>query len=108
MSIPTICQKLSHQGRELEDNSATVGSLQIYANDVLDLQEENEVIEIDPDADETKPKDEGRGFGGTLLGGIPYQVYTPPKRVEKSCSACTFSNDPDAISCMICDTSFIQ
>lgn len=88
-----------------------MGSLQIYANDVLDLQQENEVIEINSDIEEKKPRDEGRGFGGTLLGGTPDRTqglddHAPPSRVEKSCAACTFSNDPDAFSCTICDTAF--
>lgn len=107
-NIPTICQRLFYHDQELKDNTATVESLQIYANDVLDLQEENEVIDIDSDTEERKPRDEGRGFGGTLLGGTPDRigVSTPPSRVEKPCSACTFSNDPDAVNCTICDTAF--
>lgn len=116
MNIPTICQRLFHQGRELTDNAATAASLNIYANDVLDVRQENEIIESDSDSGETGPRDEGRGFGGTLLaGGADRPSSSPDKGTpplsagtgEKSCTTCTFSNESDAISCTMCETLFM-
>lgn len=111
LSIPTICQRLFHHGKELDDNAATVGSLEIYAHDILDLRQENEVHELGSDSDEKRPRDEERGFGGTLLGGFTSveRISSPPQltfNMEKPCSACTFSNSADALSCIMCDTLF--
>ncbi|RDB21476.1 Ubiquitin carboxyl-terminal hydrolase 48 [Hypsizygus marmoreus] len=112
LSIPTICQRLFYQGNELDDNEATVASLNIFANDVLDLKRENEVVEIDTDTEDQRPRDEGRGFGGTLLGGgfLDRFSSSPPPSSEtpgqKPCPACTFSNEEDAVNCTICDTLF--
>jgi len=118
--IPIILQRFFYQGQELEDNSATVASLQILANDVIDLREAEEVIDIDSDSD-TRPinkkrREEGQGFGGTLLGATesswsssPEQTPAPPfgSGSEKPCLACTFSNTSDAATCQICDTIFV-
>ncbi|KAF5380840.1 hypothetical protein D9615_004069 [Tricholomella constricta] len=114
LNIPTICQRLFHHEKELEDNAATVESLAIFAHDILDLKQESEVLELDDDSDtkEKRPRVEERGFGGTLLGGSRgvYRIPSSPTAAsdgkEKSCSACTFSNDADALSCTICDTLF--
>jgi hypothetical protein len=116
LNIPTIYQRLFHQGRELTDNAATAASLDIYANDVLDVRQESEIVESDSDSAETGPRDEGRGFGGTLLAGGSDRPSsgtdkgTPPPpagRGEKFCIACTFSNESDAVSCTMCETLFI-
>ncbi|KAF8163463.1 hypothetical protein B0H34DRAFT_795175 [Crassisporium funariophilum] len=119
-SIPTICQRLFHRGRELEDNSATVATLQLFANDLIDLREEEGVVEIDSDSD-CKPatkrrREEGQGFGGTLLGATESSSWSsseertplPPLNSdrEKPCIACTFSNTFDALTCQICHTLF--
>lgn len=120
--IPTICQKLFLRGTELDDNEATAESLDILAHDVLELHQITEEIDVDGMSDsETgckKPRDEGRGFSGTVLGGggwttdssMPSSRAASPDATmlvdEKSCKACTFSNTLDAVSCAICDTNF--
>lgn len=114
LNVPTICQRLFHQEHELTDNAATAASLNIYANDVLDVRQENETVESDSDFGETGPRDEGRGFGGTLLArgaDPPSSNGAPPLpagRGEKSCNTCTFSNEPDAVSCTMCEMLFIE
>ncbi|KAF8798163.1 cysteine proteinase [Phlegmacium glaucopus] len=118
--IPTICQRLFYHGQELEDNSATVATLQLLANDVIDLREADEVIEIDSDSDSRpinkRRREEGQGFWGTLLGNTdsswsssPEQTPVPPlgSESEKPCLVCTFSNTFDAVACQICDTIFV-
>jgi len=113
LNIPTICQRLFHRGCELTDNAATTASLDFYANDVVDVRQENEIVESDSDSGETRTRDEGRGFGGTLLVGGSDQAssnpdkVTPPFPAEKSCSACTFSNGLDAVKCLMCETLFM-
>lgn len=122
--IPTICQKLFLRGTELEDNEATAESLDILAHDVLELHQITEEIDIDGVSDsETgrrKPRDEGRGFSGTVLGGAGWTTDSSmsssragsPDAImlvdEKSCKACTFRNTSDAVFCAICDTVFEQ
>ncbi|KAJ7172277.1 hypothetical protein C8R46DRAFT_1175273 [Mycena filopes] len=120
LNIPTICQRLFYGSDELEDNTATVASLQILANSIIDLKEENEVHEISDSEDvprKKKRRDEGGGFGGTRLG----RSSSPPKPVppspptvpeapptEKACSACTFSNPVDELECGMCSsTTFV-
>jgi hypothetical protein len=98
-----------------------VATLQLVANDVIDLREVEEVIDLDDSDSDSKPvnkkrREEGRGFGGTLLGGrdssswssSPEQTPLPPvaSGSEKPCLACTFSNTFDAVACQICDTFF--
>jgi len=89
-----------------------VGHLQFLAGDILDLQEANEVIEIDSDPDDPparkKRREEGQGFHGTLLSGMPSSREDTPILIPlgKVCSACTFSNAIDALSCTVCDTVF--
>ncbi|KAJ7444900.1 hypothetical protein FB451DRAFT_1343700 [Mycena latifolia] len=112
LKIPTICQRLFYGGRELDDNTATVASLQIYANDIIDLKEENEIHEISDsdDVPKSKRRDEG-GFGGTLLGRTEARSSSPPKPVEaptpteKACRACTFSNPVDLLACGMCNNT---
>ncbi|KAJ3544080.1 hypothetical protein NMY22_g2917 [Coprinellus aureogranulatus] len=118
--IPTICQKLFLHGTELEDNEATAKSLDLLANDVLELRQMTEEIDVDGLSDSetgrNKPRDEGRGFNGTVLGGggwttdssMPSSRATSPDHAmhidEKACQACTFANASHAVSCVICDT----
>jgi ubiquitin carboxyl-terminal hydrolase 48 len=97
-----------------------VATLQLLANDVIDLREDEEVIEIDSDSD-SKPiskrrREEGQGFGGTLLGTTDSSWSSSPEQTpvpavgsgsEKACLACTFSNTFDAVACQICDTIFV-
>lgn len=91
---------------------ATVESLEIYADDLLDLRWENEVIDLNSDSEVSRqPLVEGRGFHGTLLGSSrPVDQPTTLSRLdgseEKSCNACTFPNKISALSCTICDTTF--
>lgn len=70
LKIPTICQRLSYCGQELDDNSVTVATLGLLINDILDLREEAEDDEnaITDDVNRAKKRrKEERGFGGTLL-----------------------------------------
>ncbi|PPQ64679.1 hypothetical protein CVT26_002769 [Gymnopilus dilepis] len=110
-TIPTICQRLFYNGQELEDNSVTVASLELLANDVLDLREVDEILDITSDTDErpTKRQREGRGFVGTLLGSTDSPYSSSPEETSsdgKSCLTCTFSNKPEAESCEICLSPF--
>jgi hypothetical protein len=119
LNIPTICQRLFYHGQELDDSSASVGSIGILANDILDLREEsedNDHLNSDTDVSHVKKKrrQEERGFSGTLLGGSKSDeghddgggLSTTDPTDEKICSACTFANPPDVTSCGVCDTSF--
>ncbi|KAF7363613.1 hypothetical protein MSAN_01018400 [Mycena sanguinolenta] len=112
LNIPTICQRLYYGNQELDDNTATVASLQIFANSIIDLKEENEVHEIS-DSEEV-PRKKGRrreegGFGGTVLGRTENRSSSPPKPAEasppteKACRTCTYSNPVDEISCAMCN-----
>ncbi|KAF4603807.1 hypothetical protein EYR38_004223 [Pleurotus pulmonarius] len=113
MSIPTICQRLFYREVELEDNEVSVADLSILANDVLDLREESEVHDIDSDTEVSPPtkrkREEGGGFGGTLLGGHSSQPnssreVTPQEDNFLSCRVCTFANAIDTEACSMCDT----
>ncbi|KAI0321663.1 hypothetical protein OF83DRAFT_1168297 [Amylostereum chailletii] len=125
LDIPTICQRLFYQGCELHDNGATVAVLGILANDVLDLREEREDVDLldisDSEHQRSRRRDEGGGFGGTLLGGdIPSDSITstyddsgtertsspPDMDTAKACSACTFRNPIPALACSMCETPF--
>ncbi|KAF9526995.1 cysteine proteinase [Crepidotus variabilis] len=115
-SVPTICQRLFYQGKELNDNTATIESLNVFANDIIDLKEAEEVLDITSDSDEPptkRKKEEGSGFGGTLLGSVDVNWSSSPEQTpqpvdkEKACSACTFSNTFDASACQICDTILV-
>lgn len=80
---------------------------------MLDVRQENETVESDSDSNETGPREEGRGFGGTLLaGGADRPSSNPtlplPAGNEKPCAVCTFSNESDAFSCSMCETLFIH
>ncbi|OAX36669.1 cysteine proteinase [Rhizopogon vinicolor AM-OR11-026] len=120
LKMPTICQRLSHCGQELDDNSVTVGSLGLLINDVLDLRE----VEDDDNStadDVTRAKrrrKEERGFGGTLLAsshlalaadttmsseGETQQSDHEPVQI---CQACTFENPPNTLHCEICQHDF--
>ncbi|KAJ6623503.1 hypothetical protein B0H10DRAFT_2010118 [Mycena sp. CBHHK59/15] len=115
LNIPTICQRLFHGSFELDDNAATVESLRILANDILDLREENEIHEISDSEDvpKSKSRDEG-GFGGTVLGRTDDRSSSPlkpamkaPLPAEKTCRACTFSNPAHLLTCGMCSTVFV-
>jgi len=114
LQIPTICQRLYYQGEELGDNAATVTSLGILANDVLDLRETGEdrdaLTSDSEDAPTKKKRREGGGFGGTLLGGGSKVVVEPQPPVvqpdEKPCATCTFHNPLNVTSCAVCHTLF--
>ncbi|KAG7447960.1 cysteine proteinase [Guyanagaster necrorhizus] len=118
-NILPICQRIFYHGQELEDNTATAASLNIFANDILELREQNELYELSSDGDEVPSKrprrEEGSGFGGTLLGGSNNlstsreRSETPPKSSgveQKSCGMCTLLNDSGALTCTMCDTPF--
>jgi hypothetical protein len=111
-AVPPICQRLFLRGQELEDNNATVESLQIFANDTVDLRETEEVVDLTSDGDEPpsrKKKKEGNGFSGTLLGSADVPWSSSPEQtpeLKKECSACTFSNPSETLSCQMCYTRF--
>jgi ubiquitin carboxyl-terminal hydrolase 48 len=99
----------------------------MFANEVLDLREINEVHEVDSDFDGQPNKrrriETERGFGGTVLSGglgdhdssprqssdsrenTPLGFSTPAS--EKVCTACTLLNAYDAVACKVCDTVFV-
>ncbi|KIK57675.1 hypothetical protein GYMLUDRAFT_75287 [Collybiopsis luxurians FD-317 M1] len=66
--IPTICQRLFHHGKELLENEATIASIHVLANDILELYEESESHDFSDSNDVVPPREEGRAFVGTLLG----------------------------------------
>jgi hypothetical protein len=129
LDIPTICQRLFHNGKELLDNEPTLGELGVLAHDVLELREVREDEELLNASDnETSQssrrkaqRDEGRGFGGTLLGGGGGNVtestladsaserYASPFDLEdnyKACNVCTLRNSLMAAVCAACETPF--
>ncbi|KAI0079874.1 cysteine proteinase [Panus rudis PR-1116 ss-1] len=111
VDIPTIYQRLFYNGQEIEDNSVSLASLGVMANDTLYLREESEDVDLlDDDGNNvaTNDGDEGRGFGGTLLGGA---IGGAPENVGEgltpghiSCPACTYSNPSEVASCEMCET----
>ena len=131
--IPIMLQRLYHDDKELSDSAATVSSLDILADDVLELEEHKEVFDIS-DTDEApeakRQRREGNGFGGTLLSlSAPGDPVQPTEAItkdvvekeeadhdlktailqsvaEKACGACTFANIVDATECAICYTLF--
>ncbi|TFK30135.1 cysteine proteinase [Coprinopsis marcescibilis] len=116
--IPTICQRLLFDDKELADNKSTVEELGIPAHETIYLEQINEAMEIDSDTEPTprrKPREEGQGFSGTILGGsftdssrASSRADTPSSLppAEKACGACTFVNPVDAVSCEMCETAF--
>jgi len=121
LDIPTICQRLFFKGVELTDNSAMAVSLGIMANDTLDLREEKEnddAFNSDTELDTGRERrDEGRAFGGTVLGGYSRKPTTSgdeegterqssPEviQIPNSCPACTFINSDGLSFCTICDS----
>ncbi|KAI0064483.1 cysteine proteinase [Artomyces pyxidatus] len=120
LDIPTICQRLFYQGSELQDNRATVASLDILVDDVLDFREAKEnadlLDESDADAAPRRREADGGGFGGTLLGGeltsdsmlddttLSERTSSPPADAARACPACTYQNAASASACEICDT----
>jgi len=116
-SLPTICQRLFYRGQELEDNSVTVESLKIFANDAIYVREVEEIINITSDSEVSPSREQRRkerpGFSGTVLGSADVSwcsspTSTPPvDQRDKTCLACTFSNTCDALHCQICDTPFV-
>lgn len=107
----------------MQDNEATVEDLQIYANEVLDLREENEVFGSDSDYEgqphKKQRRETERGFGGTVLaGGVSEQESGQCRNsspffqegampTSKVCTACTLLNVYDAVACQVCDTLFV-
>ena len=63
----------------MEDNDATLGSLNILANDTMDLREDSEDIDMLGSGSERgmRRHEEGEGFGGTLLGSSNHPSSSP-------------------------------
>ncbi|KAI0688254.1 cysteine proteinase [Cytidiella melzeri] len=118
LDIPTISQRLYYQGVELEDNKATIGALGVLSNDTLDLREQLEDADLFGSNTEAEPRrrEEGQGFGGTLLGNGGRTSSTPhssqheedldPDPSGRPCPMCTFENATDAVACLMCETMF--
>ncbi|KZT68135.1 hypothetical protein DAEQUDRAFT_340767 [Daedalea quercina L-15889] len=116
LAISVIVQRLFLRGQELLDTSATLTSLGILSNDLVDLQEQIEDVNLlsDSDNEQTEPRrkarPEGPGFGGTLLSGLSSShlksqpITQPEDSSTKSCPACTFANEMDSATCTVCDT----
>jgi ubiquitin carboxyl-terminal hydrolase 48 len=115
LNIPTIYQRLFFKGKELTDNSETVSSLGILANDSLDLREEKEnddTLNLDTNPFGRDPPEEGRAFGGTILSGVTQRANTskeanhlssPKERtMSNHCPVCTFINSDDLTFCTMC------
>jgi ubiquitin carboxyl-terminal hydrolase 48 len=116
LKIPTICQRLSHCGQELDDNSVTVATLGLLINDVLDLREEAEDDENATTDDLTRAKKrrkEERGFGGTLLASshpntIPDATVSSEGELQSDyespqiCRVCDVQNSPNRQQCRFC------
>lgn len=119
LDIPTISQRLYYQGKELNDNAKTLSSLGVLSNDVMDLREESEDVDLLGSTSDSSPpkREEGNGFGGTLLGSSrpassaahsSSQHEDEPElgQTSRSCPVCTYDNAPDASACAMCETSF--
>ncbi|KAM5535206.1 hypothetical protein V8D89_011142 [Ganoderma adspersum] len=116
LGIPVISQRLFYRGRELNDSSATMLSLGILSNDLLDLKEESEDITILTDSDGEAPsgtngkkkRTEGEAFGGTLLGGYSYSSAPSSSQslapLAIACPACTYENGAADVECAMCGT----
>lgn len=107
----------------MQDNEATVEDLQIYANEILELLEENEVHGSDSDFEgqplKKQRRETERGFGGTVLAGAVSEQESSQCRTSspslqegttptgKVCTACTLLNVYDAVACQVCDTLFV-
>ncbi|KAH8116817.1 cysteine proteinase [Phellopilus nigrolimitatus] len=115
--IPTISQRLYYRGKELEENSETVADLEILDRDTLYLKEVEDTIVLDSDIEEdsknTKKRDEGGAFKGTLLSGgtsssLPSESDQRPDSsrssspVQKACLQCTLYNPTFATECEAC------
>ncbi|KAI0831247.1 cysteine proteinase [Trametes gibbosa] len=119
LGVPVMSQRLFHRGQELDDSSATMFSLGILSNDVLDLKEESENIDLLSDTDievdvptsggPKRKRAEGQAFGGTLLGGGSSFNSVPPSSSPSAadpvaCPACTYENAPADAACLMCET----
>lgn len=118
LKIPTICQRLSYCGQELDDNSVTVATLGLLINDVLDLREEAEDDENATTDDPTRVKKrrkEERGFGGTLLASSHPNITADATvssegelqsdhEYPQICRSCDLQNPPDRQQCRFCQT----
>ncbi|KAI0721718.1 cysteine proteinase [Cerioporus squamosus] len=117
LGVPVISQRLFYRGHELDDSSATMLSLGILSNDLLDLKEENEDLIILSDTDvesgpangAKKKRTEGQAFGGTLLGGYSFSSAPTSSQsaipLSNACPACTYENCAADTACAMCETS---
>ena len=101
LDVPTICQRLFFHGAELADGAAAAAALGIVAHDTLELREAREGERDDDVAGDGERRDEGRAFGGTVLGGAGAGAGAGDRR---ACAVCTFINADDAAArrCLMC------
>ena len=111
-----ISQRLFYRGHELNDSSATMLSLGVLSNDLLDLKEESEDITILTESDDEassgtngkKKRLEGQAFGGTLLGGLSFSSVPSSSQSlapeSIACPACTYENGAADVACAMCET----
>ncbi|KAI0748066.1 cysteine proteinase [Daedaleopsis nitida] len=114
LGIPVITQRLFYHGEELNDSSATMLSLGILSNDLLDLKEESDdpIVLTDTEnesgpANGARKRAEGQAFGGTLLGGFSYSSAPSSSQsapASTACPACTFENGHADVTCAMCET----
>ncbi|WOO83634.1 Ubiquitin carboxyl-terminal hydrolase 48 [Vanrija pseudolonga] len=87
LGVGPLHQQLYYRGRELASDE-TVESIGLLAGDHLNVVEIVEVEDFEAAGEE--------GFGGTALVG------------RLACPACTYSNEPDAEMCIVCETAFLS
>ena len=100
---------------------ATMASLGILANDILDLWEEKEnddTLNSDAEHYSRESREEGQAFGGTILSGNTKAAktssegdrYSSPEVVSipNQCPVCTFINLDDLTICSMCGSKIVS
>jgi hypothetical protein len=114
LNVSTIAQRLVHNGRELDDSSATMATLGVLAHDELEvhvLREDASLLDDDVDMG-AGDRAEGPGFEGTLLGFAAERERDTPSGASEgvvdaaglTCPTCTFLNGLELQACEMCDT----
>jgi ubiquitin carboxyl-terminal hydrolase 48 len=123
--ILTSAQRLYHNGKEVAELTKTVVDIGLQRKDYVFLREVVDTIELFSDDEcykQTKRKrNEGDGFGGTLLSGILRDNSSRTSRADsenevdelkaedgveesapRTCSRCTYVNGPEFFCCEMC------